>query len=124
MIADVEVHVSAGVPRGKILMHWRDYEDAFTYRPTRSDFELWATMDAASKLEALIQENKAIPLACSECGGLWAAEDLEDGLCLPCTVEDDFECMECGDPWSDTELDDDGRCWACAARIRNEGREA
>lgn len=91
-------------------------------RPT-----ITVTIDASPAIAALSKLNErtgAIPFACSACGGLWAAADLEDGLCLPCTAEDDSECMECGDPWSDTELDDDGRCWACAARIRNEARDA
>ncbi|MGH1344359.1 MAG: hypothetical protein ACRBN8_22560 [Nannocystales bacterium] len=82
------------------------------------------TSAASAALSTVSDRVGAIPLACSECGGLWAAADLEDGFCLPCTVDEEAECTECDDPWSDTELDDDGRCWACAARIRNEGRDS
>ena len=44
------IEVSGVVPRGHILVHPRDYQDAFTRRPTRSDFELEQMVEASRRL--------------------------------------------------------------------------
>ena len=48
------------------------------------------------------------------------AHDIAESLGLPA---DDYACTDCDwKTWKGAELDEDGRCWACAARIRNEKR--
>lgn len=49
--ADIEVVPVEGVPRGVVWVNPRDYEDAFTFKPTRTDLEMGQMMEAASRLK-------------------------------------------------------------------------
>ncbi len=44
------IHCPDFVKRGEIYMNSRDFDDAFTERPTRSDYEAQLMLDAADKL--------------------------------------------------------------------------
>ena len=42
------------VERGDVYMNRRDFEDVFTERPTRSDYEAQLMLDAAAKLATMM----------------------------------------------------------------------
>ncbi len=46
-----DVLFSGVVPRGCVLMNARDWEDAFTFRPTRTDYERKKMLDMSLLLE-------------------------------------------------------------------------
>lgn len=50
------VTVSDAVDRGTIMIHPRDYEDAFTERPTRTDFEMCQMMAAVRVFDSLVEK--------------------------------------------------------------------
>ncbi len=51
MIGRMQIRISDVCPRGMMIVHWRDWEDAFTFRPTRTDFETGKMLEAADVLD-------------------------------------------------------------------------